>query len=44
MNRLDLLNKLNAVSVGLSKKELLEQSNSFIFAGKQLITFNGEIM
>jgi len=44
MNRLDLLKKLNAVSAGLSKKELLEQSNSFVFSGKQLITFNGEIM
>ena len=44
MNRIRLLTKLNDVSVGLSKKESLEQSDCFIFSGKQVIAFNGEIM
>lgn len=39
-----LLARLNEAAVGLSSKEILEQSNSFVFKGGKLTTFNDEIM
>lgn len=39
-----LLARLTEAAIGLSSKEILEQSNSFVFKGQELITFNDEIM
>ena len=39
-----LLARLNEASIGLSTKEVLEQSNSFVFKGDTLTTFNDDIM
>lgn len=41
--RKELLETLNAVKPGLASKEILEQSNSFLFVGGQVITFNDEV-
>lgn len=35
---------LSVASVGLTRRELLEQSNCFIFTDEHLITFNGEVL
>ena len=43
-NRIKLLDALKRCSIGLSSKEMLEQSNQFIFAKGQIVTFNDEIM
>lgn len=39
-----LLAKLNEASIGLSAKEVLEQSSCFVFQGDWLTTFNDNIM
>lgn len=39
-----LLSRLNEASIGLSSKEVLEQSNSFVFKDGRLTTFNDDIM
>lgn len=39
-----LLSKLNEAAIGLSSKEILEQSNCFIFKDGRLTTFNDDIM
>lgn len=39
-----LLAKLNEASIGLSNKEILEQSNAFVFKNGVLTTFNDDIM
>jgi len=39
-----LLSKLQQVSPGLAKREILEQSGSFIFKDGQILTFNDEIL
>lgn len=44
INRKEFVNKLVQASVGLSKTEVLEQSNSFIFAHEDIVTFNDELM
>ncbi len=44
INRAKLLKTLGTASVGLSPKELLEQSNCFVFAGSELVTYNGEVL
>lgn len=38
-----LLKTLDVAVVGTSPREILEQSNSFVFTDEHLITFNGEI-
>lgn len=43
INRELLLKQLQAVSPGLAKKEVVEQSSSFIFRGGVIQTFNDEI-
>ena len=43
VNRKELLDVLTTASVGITKREVLEQSNSFIVDSENLITFNGEI-
>jgi len=43
VNREQFLKTLNGASIGLSKKEILEQSNSFVFYEGKIITFNDEI-
>lgn len=44
IKRAELLACLQKAAIGLSSKELLEQSNAFVFEGEHLITFNGEVM
>lgn len=44
INRERLVTILQAASVGLSQREVLEQSNAFVFTDSQLVTFNGEIL
>ena len=39
-----LLKRLQKASVGLSRKEVQEQSNCFVFANGTITTFNGDIM
>lgn len=43
LNRKELLNVLATASVGTTKREVLEQSNSFVFDADKLITFNEDI-
>lgn len=40
----ELLAILHECSVGLSSKEVLVQSNAFVFSGKYLLTFNDDVM
>ncbi len=42
VNREELLKQLEAVSAGLSPRDIIEQSSCFVFQGKKVITFNGE--
>jgi DNA polymerase III sliding clamp (beta) subunit (PCNA family) len=44
IKRTTLLETLQGVSIGLSKKVFLEQSNAFVFTTNRLITFNDEIL
>lgn len=44
IEREKLLTTLTTAKVGTSKKEILEQSHSFVFTEDKLITFNGEIL
>lgn len=44
LNRKDLIDMLNCASIGISKKELFEQSHCFVFENGSLITFNDEIL
>ncbi len=39
----DLVQKLEKVKPGLSPNDLIEGANSFLFTGKEIITFNDEI-
>lgn len=39
-----LLGLLSEASLGLSRKEVIEQSSSFVFSGPDLLTFNDTIM
>lgn len=43
VNRIEALQKLENAVVAVTKNAILEQSNTFIFKGGKLITFNGEI-
>lgn len=43
IKRAEFLQRLEAVQPGLSVKDVLEQSGSFVFKGGYVITFNGEI-
>lgn len=38
-----LLNNLDAVAPGLSKKDILEQATHYIFSGQRIITYNDKI-
>jgi hypothetical protein len=44
INRLRLLESLSVASVGLTGREVLEQSHSFIFSKGNLLTFNDEVL
>ena len=44
VNARELVNTLNKLKPGLSAKESIEQSDSYIFYGGKIITFNDEIM
>ena len=43
IKKLNLLNELELVSSGLSNREILEQSDSFVFVEGTLFTFNEEV-
>lgn len=43
IDRLKLIRVLQAMTPGLATKETIEQSTSFIFTGKQVVTYNDEI-
>lgn len=43
INRKELLQALEIVKPGLANKELIEQSTSFAFIGKRVVTYNDEI-
>ncbi len=43
INRNQLLNELESVRKGLAKKDLIEQSNSFVFKDNKIVTFNDDI-
>lgn len=44
VNRGQMLARLTEASVGLSTREVLEQSNAFVFKGDRLYTFNDSVM
>lgn len=44
ISRGELLSRLHEAAIGLSSKEVLEQSNCFVFKGETLTTFNDNIM
>jgi hypothetical protein len=43
VNREDLLKRLEAVSAGLAKREIIEQSQCFVFQKGKVVTFNDEV-
>ncbi len=43
VDRKELLKTLTISAVGLTKREILEQSNSFVFTEMNLVAFNGEV-
>lgn len=43
INREELLKILTVAAVGLTPREVFEQSHSFVFTKKRLVTFNGEV-
>jgi len=43
VNREELLNQLQSVEPGLSKREVIEQSSCFVFQGGRVMTYNDEI-
>ena len=43
INRIELLQKLQAVAPGLASRESIEQSSCFVFKGGRVITYNGEV-
>ncbi len=43
VKRENLLKQLEAVSPGLSAKEILEQSSCFVFKGGEVLTYNDEV-
>lgn len=43
IKRLDLLGALNRVRPGLASKEIIEQSNCFVFTGDYVATYNDEV-
>ena len=44
IKRTELLTRLQKASVGLSRNEVLEQSNCFVFTDGKIVTFNEQIM
>lgn len=44
VSRERLLKVLAIASVGLTKREILEQSNAYVFTEDSLVTFNGEVL
>ncbi len=44
VNRLDLVDVLNLVRPGLSQKEIVEQSNHFIFNKDEVLAYNDELL
>jgi len=44
VNRKEMLASLHVAAVGLSKKDILEQSSSFVFTGGRLKTYNDDLM
>jgi hypothetical protein len=44
IDRKKTLSTLKLLSIGLSAKELLEQSNCFVFSGESAVTFNSETL
>lgn len=44
VDRAELLQTLTVAGVGLTKREILDQSNAFVFTKDELITFNGEVL
>lgn len=43
VEREELLKRLEAVSAGLAKREIIEQSQCFVFTGGEVLTFNDEV-
>ncbi len=43
INRKKLINELESVKKGISSKNLIEQSNSFIFTKNKIITYNDDV-
>ena len=43
INRKKLLKELESVKKGLSAKDLIEQSTTFIFKNQKIVTYNDEI-
>ena len=43
VNREELLKRLEAVSAGLAKREIIEQSQCFVFQKGRIVTFNDEV-
>ena len=43
VNREELLRNLESVQAGLSRREILEQSDCFVFGGKRVVTYNDEV-
>lgn len=43
INRQELINILNSIKPGLSKKAIVEQATHFIFTGHEIITYNDRI-
>ena len=44
INRMDLLNKLQFLTPGLSDKEIVEQSTCFVFRKGKILTYNDELL
>lgn len=44
INREKLIGILERAAVGLTKREVLEQSSAYVFTGKSLVTFNGHVL
>jgi len=43
VNREELLSRLKAISIGLEKREVVEQSDCFVFAKDKVMVYNGEV-
>lgn len=44
INREKLIKILNTAAVGITRREIYEQTHSFVFTEKELVTFSGEIL